>query len=41
MDLPVWQALYDELRDKNCIPIAVAFDSAAKAVAFQISEVPA
>ena len=28
MDLPVWQALYDELRDKNFIPIAVAFDSA-------------
>src|SRR3990172_10441858 len=28
MDLPVWQALYDELRDKNLIPIAVAFDSA-------------
>jgi len=34
MDLPVWQALYDELRDQNFIPIAVAFDSAgAKAVA--------
>ena len=34
MDLPVWQALYDELRDHNFIPIAVAFDSAGeKAVA--------
>jgi hypothetical protein len=30
MDLPVWQALYDELRDKNFIPITVAFDSASK-----------
>src|SRR6266567_5320502 len=27
MDLPVWQALYEELRDKNFVPIAVAFDS--------------
>ncbi len=33
MDLPVWQALYEELRDQNFIPIAVAFDTAgAKAV---------
>jgi tetratricopeptide (TPR) repeat protein len=28
MDLPVWQALYDDLRGKNFIPITVAFDSA-------------
>jgi hypothetical protein len=28
MDLPVWQALYQELGAKGFIPIAVAFDSA-------------
>jgi AhpC/TSA family len=27
MDLPVWQALYEELEDKNFLPIAVALDS--------------
>ena len=27
MDLPVWQALYNELKDKNFVPITVAFDS--------------
>ena len=27
MDLPVWQALYQELEAKNFVPIAVAFDS--------------
>lgn len=27
MDLPVWQGLYDELRDENFVVIAVAMDS--------------
>ena len=29
MDLPVWQALYDELKDKNFVIIAVSFDTRA------------
>jgi predicted transcriptional regulator len=33
MDLPVWQALYNELGPKGFVPIAVAFDSAGKAAA--------
>lgn len=31
MDLPVWQAMYEELGPKGFVPIAVAFDSAGKA----------
>jgi len=31
MDLPVWQAMYEELGAKGFVPIAVAFDSAGKA----------
>ena len=27
MDLPVWQALYEELGDKGFLPVAVAFDT--------------
>lgn len=30
MDLPVWQALYDELGPKGFVPIAIAFDSAGE-----------
>ena len=30
MDLPVWQALYQELGPKGFVPITVAFDSAGK-----------
>jgi predicted transcriptional regulator len=30
MDLPVWQAMYEELGPKGFVPIAVAFDSAGK-----------
>src|SRR5271167_2565964 len=30
MDLPVWQALYQELGPQGFVPIAVAFDSAGK-----------
>ncbi len=33
MDLPVWQALYQELEAKNFVPIAVAFDSAGNLAA--------
>lgn len=33
MDLPVWQALYRELRDKGLVVIAVAFDSGGVAAA--------
>jgi len=33
MDLPVWQALYQELEAKQFVPIAVAFDSAGNAAA--------
>lgn len=33
MDLPVWQALYEELKDKNFVPIAVAFDTGGAATA--------
>src|SRR2546426_424423 len=33
MDLPVWQALYTELKDKNFVPITVAFDSAGNKAA--------
>jgi len=33
MDLPVWQALYQELEAKNFVPIAVAFDSAGNIAA--------
>jgi hypothetical protein len=32
MDLPVWQALYQELGPKGFVPIAVAFDSGGNAV---------
>jgi hypothetical protein len=30
MDLPVWQAMYEELGSKGFVPITVAFDSAGK-----------
>lgn len=30
MDLPVWQALYEELGPRGFVPIAVAFDSAGE-----------
>jgi hypothetical protein len=30
MDLPVWQAMYEELGPKGFVPITVAFDSAGK-----------
>jgi hypothetical protein len=33
MDLPVWQALYEELGAKGFVPFAVAFDSAGNAAA--------
>lgn len=35
MDLPVWQALYQELGPRGFVPIAVAFDSAGEAAAGQ------
>ncbi len=33
MDLPVWQAMYEELGAKGFVPFAVAFDSAGKVAA--------
>lgn len=30
MDLPVWQAMYEELGPKGFVPVTVAFDSAGK-----------
>jgi hypothetical protein len=33
MDLPVWQALYEELGAKGFVPFAVAFDSAGNSAA--------
>ena len=33
MDLPVWQALYQEMKDKGFVAVAVAFDSAGVAAA--------
>jgi len=33
MDLPVWQALYQEMKDRGFVPIAVAFDSAGASAA--------
>ncbi len=33
MDLPVWQALYEELGPKGFVPFAVAFDSGGNAAA--------
>ncbi len=35
MDLPVWQALYTELRDKNFVVVAVAFDTGGAAAVEQ------
>jgi hypothetical protein len=35
MDLPVWQALYEELGPRGFVPIAVAFDSAGERAAGQ------
>lgn len=35
MDLPVWQALYSELQDKNFVVITVALDTAGEAAAGQ------
>ena len=35
MDLPVWQALYQELKPRGFVPIAVAFDSAGERAAAQ------
>lgn len=35
MDLPVWQALYEELGPRGFVPIAVAFDSAGESAAGQ------
>jgi hypothetical protein len=33
MDLPVWQTLYQEMKDQGFVPIAVAFDSAGVSAA--------
>ncbi len=35
MDLPVWQALYEELQEKNFVVVAVAFDTGGAAAVEQ------